>query len=222
MSEYLEDFNRYLGEHPGAVAGCVFLHNATSGTSRGCGIRTWRTWPPIPAFAGDEVAALRSFLTRRLAPVPGAQVADDVLQSVIAPSKQLLRLVPEEITANPQFTLLDEQQVAYQVVLRAVEHAKRADAKEAVVITGGPGTGKSVIAVALLGELAKRGYSVSHATGSKSFTTTLQQVVGRRVRRVKELFRYTHVFGDAERNGLDVLIVDEAHRIREVTSSTGS
>ena len=123
-------------------------------------------------------------------------------------------MVPEEIAANPQFTLLDEQQVAYQVVLRAVEHARRADAKEAVVITGGPGTGKSVIAVALLGELAKRGYNVSHATGSRAFTTTLQQVVGRRVRRVREVFRYTHVFGDAERNGLDVLIVDEAHRIR--------
>jgi uncharacterized protein len=68
--------------------------------------------------------------------------------------------------------------------------------------------------VALLGELAKRGYNVSHATGSKSFTTTLRQVVGRRVRRVRELFRYTNVFMDAERNGLDVLIVDEAHRIR--------
>ena len=120
---------------------------------------------------------------------------------------------------NPQFTLLDEQQVAYQVVLRAVEHAKRADAKEAVIITGGPGTGKSVIAVALLAELAKRGYNVSHATGSKSFTTTLRQVVGRRVRRVKEFFRYTNMFTDAERNGLDVLIVDEAHRIRQETTN---
>jgi hypothetical protein len=110
--------------------------------------------------------------------------------------------------------LLDDQQVAYEVVLRAVEHAKRSDAKEAVIITGGPGSGKSVIAVALLGELAKRGYNVSHATGSKSFTTTLRQVVGRRVPRVKEPFRYTNVFMDAERNSLDVLIVDEAHRIR--------
>src|ERR1019366_7619468 len=108
---------------------------------------------------------------------------------------------------------------AYQVVLRAVEHAKRADAKEAVLITGGPGTGKSVIAVALLGELAKRGYNVSHATGSRSFTVTLRQVAGRRVRRVKEVFRYTNNFMDADRNSLDVLIVDEAHRIRETSTN---
>jgi hypothetical protein len=217
--EYLQDFNRYLGEHPGSLAGCAYLHNATSGNIAGLRHPEVGDLSVFPAFAADELAGLRSFLTARLAPVPGVQVADDFLASVIAPSKQLLRHVQQEILANPQFTLLDEQQVAYQVVLRAVEHAKRADAKEAVVITGGPGSGKSVIAVALLGELAKRGYNVSHATGSRSFTVTLRQVVGRRVRRVTEVFRYTNNFMDAERNSLDVLIVDEAHRIRETSTN---
>ena len=212
--EYLQDFNRYLGGHPGSLAGCVYLHNATSANIAGLRHPEVADLSLYPAFAADEVAAMRSFLTQRFAPVPGAQMADDVLASVIAPSKQLVKLVPQEISANPQFVLLDEQQVAYQVVLRAVEHAMRSDAKEAVIVTGGPGSGKSVIAVALLGELAKRGYNVVHATGSKSFTTMLRQAVGRRVPRVKDLFRYTNAFMDAERNGLDVLIVDEAHRIR--------
>ena len=217
--EYLQDFNRYLGEHPGSLAGCAYLHNATSGNIAGLRHPDVADLTFFPAFAADEVAALRSFFTTRLAAAPGAQFADDFLASVIAPSKQLLRHVRQEIAASPQFTLLDEQQVAYQVVLRAVEHAKRADAKEAVLITGGPGTGKSVIAVALLGELAKRGYNVSHATGSRSFTVTLRQVAGRRVRRVKEVFRYTNNFMDADRNSLDVLIVDEAHRIRETSTN---
>ena len=176
----------------------------------------------FPAFAANELAALRAFLTSRLAPTSGTGFADDFLASRIAPSKQLLRHVQQEITettANTQFTLLDEQQVAYQVVLRAVEHARRADAKEVVLVTGGPGSGKSVIAIALLAELAKRGYNVSHATGSRSFTTTLRQVVGRRVRRVTEVFRYTNNFMDAERNSLDALIVDEAHRIRATSTN---
>ena len=116
--------------------------------SRGCAHPDLADLAFFPAFAADELAGLRAFLTSRLAPASGAQVADDFLQSRIAPSKQLLRHVQQEIAANPQFTLLDEQQVAYQVVLRAVEHAKRADAKEAVMITGGPGSGKSVIAIA--------------------------------------------------------------------------
>jgi hypothetical protein len=216
--EYLGYFNRYLGEHPGSLAGCAFLHNATSGNIAGLRHPDVADLAFFPAFAADEIAAFRTFLTSRLAPASGAQFADDFLHSQIAPSKQLLRLVPEEIKANPQFTLLDQQQVAFQVVLRAVEDAKRSDAKEAVIITGGPGTGKSVIAVALLGELAKRGLNISHATGSKSFTKTLRKVVGRRVRGVRYLFRYTSEFTVAERNGMDVLIVDEAHRIRLVTS----
>jgi uncharacterized protein len=217
--EYLQDFNRYLAEHPGSLAGCAYLHNAASGNIAGLRHPDLADLNMFPAFAADELAALRSFFTTRLAAASGAQFADDFLASKIAPSKQLLRHVQQEITANPQFTLLDEQQVAYQVVMRAVEHAKRADAKEAVLITGGPGSGKSVIAVALLGELAKRGYNVSHATGSRSFTVTLRQVVGRRVRRVGELFRYTNNFMEAERNSLDVLIVDEAHRIRETSTN---
>jgi hypothetical protein len=155
--EYLGYFNRYLGEHPGSLAGCAFLHNATSRNIAGLRHPDVADLAFFPAFAADEIAAFRDFLTSRLTPAPGAQFADDFLHAQIAPSKQLLKLVPEEIKANPQFTLLDQQQVAFQVVLRAVEHAKRADAKEAVIITGGPGTGKSVIAVALLGELAKRG-----------------------------------------------------------------
>jgi DUF2075 family protein len=172
----------------------------------------------FPAFAADEMARFRAFLTARLAPASGVQVADDFLQSKIAPSKELLQHAREAIAGNPQFTLLDEQQVAFEVVLRAVQHAKRADAKEAVIITGGPGSGKSVIAVALVGELAKLGYDVAHATGSRSFTRTLKKVVSRRFTGVADLFMFTNQFTVAERNGMDVLIVDEAHRVREVTS----
>ena len=220
--EYLQDFNRYLGDHPGSLSGCAYLHNATSGDIAGLRHPDVADLSFFPAFAANELAALRAFLTSRLAPTSGTGFADDFLASRIAPSKQLLRHVQQEITettANTQFTLLDEQQVAYQVVLRAVEHARRADAKEVVLVTGGPGSGKSVIAIALVAALAKRGYNVSHATGSRSFTTTLRQVVGRRVRRVTEVFRYTNNFMDAERNSLDALIVDEAHRIRATSTN---
>jgi hypothetical protein len=217
--EYLQDFNRYLGDHPGSLAGCVFMHNASSASIAGLRDPDLADLSFFPAFAANELADLRAFLTSRLAPTSGIRFADDFLSSRIAPSKQLLRHVQQEIAANPQFTLLDEQQVAYQVVLRTVQNARRADAKEVVLVTGGPGSGKSVIAIALLASLAKQGYNVSHATGSRSFTTTLRQVVGKRVRRVKEVFRYTNNFMDTERNSLDVLIVDEAHRIRATSTN---
>ncbi len=58
-----------------------------------------------------------------------------------------------------------------------------------------------------------------HATGSRSFTMTLRKVAGARNPRVRKLFKYFNQFMDAERNGLDVLILDEAHRIRETSAN---
>ncbi|GMA36948.1 hypothetical protein GCM10025876_31520 [Demequina litorisediminis] len=105
--------------------------------------------------------------------------------------------------------------MAYELVLRAVESARSADSKEVVIVTGGPGSGKSVIALSLLGELARQGRTALHATGSRSFTQTVRQVAGHRSPATKELFKYFNSFMEAERNGLDVLVLDEAHRIRE-------
>src|SRR5690606_38516189 len=114
-----------------------------------------------------------------------------------------------EIRDREQFVLLDEQRVAYEIVLREVEAARQADGKSVVVIAGAPGSGKSVIALSLLGELARQGRAVIHATGSRSFTQTMRQVAGKGSTRVKNLFKYFNSFMDAERNGLDVLVLDE-------------
>ncbi|MEV0705905.1 DUF2075 domain-containing protein [Saccharopolyspora sp. NPDC050389] len=160
-----------------------------------------------------------SFLQSRLAPASGAQAADELLGSKIAPSRQLMSVAAAEIEDREQFLLLDEQQVAYSLVLAAVLNARKSDHKEVIVVTGGPGSGKSVIALSVLGELYRRGYTALHATGSKSFTTTLRKAVGHSATRVHKLFQYFNSFMGADRNDLDVLICDEAHRIRETSNS---
>jgi uncharacterized protein len=196
----------------------VLLHNATSLSIASLRAPELADLASFPMFTADDSAAAQAFLRSRLAPTAAPEVADDVLHADFGPSKQLLDHVREEIRAGDQFTLLDEQRAAFEVVLRAVERSRRGDHKQAIIVTGGPGSGKSVIAITLLAELAKRGLNIAHATGSRSFTTTLREVVGRRVRRVKEVFRYFNVFGQAEPNSLDVLLADEAHRIRETSN----
>jgi uncharacterized protein len=103
------------------------------------------------------------------------------------------------------------------LVLHATEVARAGDFKSVVVVSGGPGSGKSVIALSLLGELARRGRTVVHATGSRSFTQTLRKVAGRGSTRTRSLFKYFNSFVNADQNGLEVLILDEAHRIRETS-----
>ncbi len=131
----------------------------------------------------------------------------------------MLAVAADEVRDREQFVLQDDQQLAVDLVKHSVERARAADRKSVIVVSGGPGSGKSVVALSLLGDLARDGRSVLHATGSRSFTQTLRKVAGHRAPRVQKMFRYFNQFMDAERNGLDVLILDEAHRIRETSAN---
>lgn len=167
-------------------------------------------------FTQDSSDDLRNFLTESFSPdIPGSRAADALLTSRTAPSKQLLALAAREIQEQEQFVLLDEQRVAFELVLGTLEMARQADTKSIVLVTGGPGSGKSVIALSVLGELARRGYSALHATGSKSFTETLRKVAGHRAPSVRAMFKYFNSFMEAQKNSVEVLILDEAHRMRE-------
>jgi hypothetical protein len=215
--DYIADFNAAFEGRTGRLSGVAYLHNADDEAV--AGLWDYEQSRTRRMFTRQRRGDFLSFLTGTLADKPGAEAADELLSAAIKPSKQLLDLAAKEIREREQFVLIDEQQVAYSMVLRAVEHARRANTKEVVVVTGGPGSGKSVIALSLLGELSRQGRSVLHATGSSAFTQTLRKVAGHREPRVKALFSYYNNFTDAEKNGLEVLINDEAHRIRETSTN---
>ncbi|MGW4804795.1 DNA/RNA helicase domain-containing protein [Kitasatospora sp. NPDC004272] len=215
--DYLVSSNGALADHPERVSGAAFLYNATEH-----GVQALYEAPQDEygrLFTAERRGEFVAYLRSKLEPVPGTEAADQLLAGKVAPSKQLMAVAAEEVREREQFVLLDEQRVAYEVVLRAVLRAQQADRKQVVVVTGGPGTGKSVIALSLLGELYRRGITAFHATGSSSFTTTMRRVAGARKRQVQDLFKYFNSFMTAERNGIDVLICDEAHRIRETSAN---
>ena len=215
--DYISDFVASLRGNETAVRGVAYLHNAVDLDVEDLFelSMTERT----RLFTKSRRAAFLEYLRDQFTPEPGAGAADRLLASATRPSKQLMKLAASEIKDREQFVLLDEQRLAYEIVLHAVEKARRSDAKEVVVITGGPGSGKSVIALSLLGELSRQGYSALHATGSRSFTQTMRRVAGRGSPRVKDLFKYFNSFMDAQRNDIEVLICDEAHRIRETSAN---
>ncbi|MEU7153106.1 DNA/RNA helicase domain-containing protein [Streptomyces sp. NPDC045456] len=216
--QYITHFNGAVAGHPGQVSGVAYLHNATE---FGVGsLRAIELDEQGQLFTAERRGEFLDYLRGRLSSqVPGAGVADAFLNGKPAPSRQLMTVASEEVREREQFVLLDEQQVAYRMVLNAVREAKRSDRKEVVIVAGGPGTGKSVIALSLLGELYRQGVPALHATGSQSFTKTMRKVAGSRKREVQDLFKYFNSFMTAEKNTLDVLICDEAHRIRETSAN---
>ncbi|MFD8607230.1 ATP-binding protein [Streptomyces sp. TSRI0445] len=215
--DYLVSFNGALENNPKSVVGVAYLHNATE--AKVAGLRHVAEDDRGRMFTGDQRGAFLSYLRSRLAAKPGADAADALLQAKVRPSRQLMVVAAAEVRDREQFILLDEQRLAYETVMAAVRRARQADRKQVVVVTGGPGSGKSVIALSLLGDLYRRGVPALHATGSQSFTKTMRKIVGTRKPEVQRLFRYFNSFMEAEPNDLDVLVCDEAHRLRKTSAN---
>ena len=213
--EYIADFLGVLAHSRNPVRGAAYLHNAVDHD-----VNDLFALPPTDQsriFTTQRRGQFLDYLRTHLAPASGAAAADRFLTSSVRPSRHLLQYAAQELQERSHFTLLDEQRTAYELVMHAVERARSSDRKRVVVVSGGPGSGKSVIALSLLGELARQGRTVLHATGSRSFTQTLRRYAGRGATRLQNMFKYFNQFMTAERNGIEVLICDEAHRIRETS-----
>ena len=112
--------------------------------------------------------------------------------------------------------MLDDQLLAFEKILKQVNEYEKNNKKGVIIINGGPGTGKSVIAINVMAELLKRGKNVHYATGSKTFTTTLRKIIGTRG---SFQFKYFNSYINARENIIDVLLADESHRIRTTSNS---
>ncbi|MEV2239219.1 DUF2075 domain-containing protein [Micromonospora sp. NPDC049891] len=213
--QYLTDFLGVLGRERYPLHGAAYLHNAVDRDIADLLDRPATEQSRL--FTKQRRGQWLTYLQSRFAPKSGAAAADRFLTSTVRPSRHLLRYAAQELKDRSQFTLLDEQHVAYELVLHAVERARTATRKRAVVVAGGPGSGKSVIALSVMGELARQGRTVLHATGSRAFTQTLRRYAGRGSTRLQGMFKYFNSFMDAETNDIEVLLCDEAHRIRETS-----
>lgn len=215
--QYFVDHTPGLADRPQAVHGMAYLHNARRADV--AGLLQDNPRPTSRLFTMDDKAAMGEHLNAVLDAAANrrsnVESGDEFGGFAHRPTKPLLTLAAAEIKDREQFVLLDEQKVAYELVLRAVERSRAAQTRTVVIVEGGPGSGKSVIALSLLGELARRGLGVHHATGSRSFTMTMRKYAGRGSTRVQGLFKYFNTYVGCEPRELDVLICDEAHRIRE-------
>jgi hypothetical protein len=131
--------------------------------------------------------------------------------SRVGPTKKLLEHTSQMIKGQRVFNLLEDQLAAYYAILDRAKKATKLKTKCVILVRGGPGTGKSVIALNVIAELLSKGLTVYHATGSAAFTSTLKKIVGSRA---ASMFKYFISFTNFKENSIDVLVCDEAHRIR--------
>ncbi len=221
-SAQVRNYQRYLLDtHPAfsdggvTVGSCAYLHNARFDPSSPIWSADASLTDAYPAFAGDQADGLATFLDDRVTGPDDGSILDRVADATFKPHKRLLDHVARVIRNEPSFVLLDEQQVAFNAIIDEVRAAGENKHPVAFLVRGGPGTGKSVIAVNLVAELSALSLRSIHATGSKAFTENLRQKVGGRA---GALFSYFMSLAGTP-GAFDVVILDEAHRIREVSGN---
>ncbi|MFD6390797.1 DNA/RNA helicase domain-containing protein [Nocardia sp. NPDC060259] len=212
--KYLQNYVSILHDNPDAVHGIAYLHNATRESVSELFERTPDRLGRL--FTDDDREQLISYLRDRLAPDPGA--ADRLLASSVDRRSSFLDFSAAELREQTDYALLDNQQLAYEAVWNRIERSRRANGKCVVLVTGGPGSGKSIVAMAALAELRRRGHSAAYATGSAALTKTLRRLSGLRGAPANQLFTYYRNLSGQPQNSLDVLICDEAHRIRRTST----
>ncbi|RDK03956.1 DUF2075 domain-containing protein [Paraburkholderia lacunae] len=218
-ASYLRDNHEacYADETPIEVAACAYLHNYHSHPADPLRAPKFSALlDAAPTFSADDVDEFVKFLVERVGGGDGLEVLSRMEENRYRPSKKLMDYVASVIKNNPEYTLLDEQQVAFDAVMTAARRGVHDRQKQIIIIKGGPGTGKSVLAVNLVASLLSSHYSTHYVTGSKAFTETLRKIIGSRG---QELFTYTNDYVGAQADSVDVLVTDEAHRIRDVSSN---
>lgn len=217
----LQDFVKLFEErNPPGLSSCSYCHNyARLKEPRVLFAPKFKAvLDRFPVFAMEDAVALGRYLRDKLANGSGLEVFGRFIASPIRPSKKLLEHIGKMINKQQVFTLIDDQIAAYNAIMHRVKALARTKQKSVVIVKGGPGTGKSVIALEVMGELLRQGKPVYHATGSSAFTNTLRKIVGTRAR---NFFKFFFNFTKHEDNSIDVLICDEAHRIRKDSNDYG-
>jgi len=180
-----------------------------------------------PTYAKDQFDELTAKLTGLLKKGEGLSIFNKVIQSPIRPSKKLLNEVSTMIENGDtsSFALIDDQLVARNMILDKIRpYIKNGEfQKSVIIVNGGPGTGKTVIALHILAELAKQtnngqGLNVQYATKSASLLGGVKSKV-RTATRILFQNVTSYVPAVTDENAVDVLLIDEAHRIEKTTNT---
>ncbi|OES66767.1 ATP-binding protein, partial [Pseudomonas aeruginosa] len=169
------------------------------------------------------LARLRSFIKQHIRTGDAKEVLYELANGRIRPSKALADSLKGLLAAQPEFVLIDDQKEIYESAIAAARSASETHPR-VLIIEGGPGTGKTVVAINLLVHLTGLGlvgkYVSKNAAPRKVYESRLVGSITRS--RFSHMFTGSGGFIETEPNTFDMLIVDEAHRLNEKSGLYGN
>lgn len=214
--QYLEDMNEAVQSNKLHSYSCAYLHNYRTPQPDPLQSEQYqRIIKKAPLFCSEDTLKLQDFIRKHTGQGNGINMLYLIENGKIRPSKKLIEHIDGLFKGNSEFTLLDEQKIAYESILSA---AKDISKKKTVIVIGGPGTGKSVISMNALGGLLKNKLNAKFVAPNASFRSamveTLVKQQAKNKSRARNLFAGSGQFFNSPADIFDVLIVDEAHRLK--------
>lgn len=209
----IQNFNSTVQEEGINLVPCAYLHNYTPDD-----IITNSFYAEhikkAPIFLQPDAIKLREFIKKFIKYGDSKDILYRIENGRFRPSKQLADSLASMLEGNVEFIMIDEQKVVLESALAMARKAKP-DKKQVLIVEGGPGTGKSVVAINLLVKLTNEGllakYLSKNAAPREVYSVKLSRT--KKKTDINNLFGGTGAFIDVEPNIFDALIVDEAHRL---------
>ena len=212
----IRDFNVEVQEGGISLRACAYLHNCSDPTAIKSPFYQEHT-DQAPVFIKSDADLLRDFLKRHVKFGDSSQILYRIEHGQLKPSKNLADHLLSLLQGNREFEMIDDQKVVYETALELASQAKETESKQVLLVEGGPGTGKSVVAINLLVEFTRRRlvahYVTRNAAPRHVYESKLTGTFSKS--HITNLFKGSGAYVDTVPDALDCLIVDEAHRLNE-------
>lgn len=219
----IEDFNSSVQDNSIELVPCAYLHNYRSHEDDPLLAKQYQEYiRRAPVYLKGQGINLRTMIQTHISKGDCKEVLYSIDHGQIRPSKSLQNAISSVMKGNKDFVMIDDQKVVYEEILRKAIKAKKTGRKHVIIVKGGPGTGKSVIAVNLLASLIKDGDQLAqYATRNSAPRTVYEKKLTNRndktitKKRFSALFSNTGSYIESKKNSVDTILCDEAHRLTE-------
>ncbi len=210
----LADFNKCIQENGIILESCSVLHNYVLDKKDPLLDDKFSDLiNSVPLFFKNEENKLITFIKEKFCFGDNQAIIQEIDNSQLIPSKSLQNNIDKLLKGNKEFKLIDNQMIIYDQILSTIKK----DIKNVIIVEGGPGTGKSVIAINLLANLTKQGKLCQYVSRNTAprviYSAKLKGTLNKTS--IDNLFKTSSAYTEIEKDIFDVLIVDEAHCLTE-------
>ena len=214
----ITDYNQSVQEKQIHLWPCSYLHNYRRKENDPLDEEQYQTYlEDAPAFTRGQVDQLRTYIKKSISKGDSKGLLYSIEHGKIRPSKSLQESIAKMLKGNREFVMLDEQKVVYEEILNASRRSMEDNKKRVVIVQGGPGTGKTVVAINLLAQLTNEEQFCQYVSKNSAPRNVYQKKLKGEMKKssIDNMFKGSGIYTETGKDVIDTILVDEAHRLNE-------